>query len=138
GDEWFDNTSYAEYTAFVVNRTINELIASNASGETVKNRVFISLIGYGGSGASGVRDLRSEYLSKYADEPKRIAQTNQEVPDGKGGKIRVKEAMPIFLEPEHSGWTPMGSAFDLAKKLVQGWIEKKENHPVPVIINISD
>ena len=46
--------------------------------------------------------------------------------------------IPIFLEPRASGLTPMSGAFELAKKLITGWIEKKNDNPVPVIINISD
>ena len=65
GNDWSDGKTYAEFTAEVINRTINELIATNAAGETVKNRVFISLIGYG---SKGVRDIRSGYLSSYAEE----------------------------------------------------------------------
>ena len=134
---WVDNKSMAEFTAEVINKTINELIATNAAGETVKDRVFISLIGYGGN-PPVVADISSDYLSKYADNPLRVSKYAEKVKDGKGGTINVNVEMPIFLEAKADGWTPMGGAFDLAKRLIQGWIQKKENHPVPVIINVSD
>jgi hypothetical protein len=46
--------------------------------------------------------------------------------------------MPIFIEPKAEGYTPMSGAFSLAKRLIQGWILKKIDNPVPVIINVSD
>jgi hypothetical protein len=132
---WTKNISKADYTADIVNKTINELIASNAAGESVKDRVFVSLIGYGGN--YSVNNLRSDYLSKYADSPIKIEQSTKQIKNG-DGYIDMNIEMPIFLESEADGLTPMGGAFDLAKRLIQGWIEKKQNHPVPVIINISD
>ena len=58
--------------------------------------------------------------------------------DGAGGTIEMEMEIPIFLEPLSSGLTPMADAFQFAKKLIEGWIQKKNDNPVPVIINISD
>jgi len=126
----------AEYTAEVINQTINELIAANAAGETVKNRVFISLIGYGGS--NSVENLRSDYLSSYAESNIRVEKFTKKVSDGANGWVNMEIEMPIFLDPKASGVTPMSGAFGLAKKLIQGWILKKNDNPVPVVINVSD
>jgi hypothetical protein len=135
GQEWADGKTFAEFTADVINRTINELIATNAAGETVKNRVFISLIGYGGN---SVTDLRSDYLSAYADTPLRINKFEKKVSDGDGGFVNMQVEMPIFLEPSATGITPMADAFSFAEKLIKKWIEVKNDNPVPVIINVSD
>ena len=62
-ETWFEDKTFAQYTADVVNKTINELIATNAAGESVKDRIFITLIGYG-EDSSGVKNLQSDYLSK--------------------------------------------------------------------------
>lgn len=132
-----DGKTRAQYTADVINQTINELIATNAAGETVKNRVFISLIGYGGD-SSGITDIKSGYLSSYAEEPTRVITYKQKVSDGNGGFVDMDYEMPIFLEPKAVGLTPMSGAFDLAKKLIEKWIDKKSDNPVPVIINVSD
>ena len=135
GEEWSDGKTFASFTADVINRTINELIATNAAGETVKNRVFISLIGYGGK---EVTDLRSGYLSEYADTPLRIEKYTKEVSDGDGGKIEMQIGMPIFIEPSSTGITPMAEAFEVAEKLIKRWIQVKNDNPVPVIINVTD
>lgn len=134
--EWLDKKSFAVFTSEVINETINELIATNAAGETVKDRVFISIIGYGGD--NEIKNLRSDYLSKYADSPIRIDKNKKKVSDGEGGYVDMEIEIPIFLEPRANGFTPMAGAFELAKKLITGWIEKKNDNPVPVIINISD
>ena len=132
---WVDGKSFATFTAEVINRTINELIAINAAGETVKDRVFVSLIGYG---VDGIKDIRSDYLSEYADKPTRIEVFERTVSDGVGGTIKMEVEMPIFIEAKSGGLTPMSGAFELAKKLIDGWILKKNINPVPVIVNISD
>jgi uncharacterized protein YegL len=134
--KWTDDKTFAEYTAEVINQTINELIATNAAGETVKNRVFISLIGYGGS--NSIENLRSDYLSKYADSPIRVEKLSKRVSDGSGSWVNMEVEIPIFLESKAEGLTPMSGAFGLAKRLIQGWIQKKNDNPVPVIINVSD
>ncbi|MGZ3922107.1 MAG: hypothetical protein ACXVC7_17535, partial [Bacteroidia bacterium] len=137
-EPWKDGNTFAKFTSDVINQTINELIATNAAGETVKNRVFISLIGYGGSDSQPVENLRSDYLSEYADKPIRIEKSNKYVSDGAGGQVKMEFELPIFIEPKAGGWTPMGKAFDLAKQLIQSWVAKKSDNPVPVIINVSD
>ena len=128
----------AEYTALVINRTINDLIFQNAAGEKVKDRVFISLIGYGGKGGNSVEDIRSDYLSNYADQPLRIEKVKKKVPDGAGGLVEINEEMPIFLEPLANGLTPMGDALEFAKQLIEGWNQRKPDNPAPIIINVSD
>ena len=136
GYPWVGTKTFAQYTAEIINQTINELIATNAAGESVKNRVFITLIGYGGD--HDVKDLRSDYINSYAENPVRVDSFLRKVGDGEGGFIEMEMEIPIFLEPLSAGLTPMSDAFLFAKKLIEGWILKKNDNPVPVIINISD
>jgi len=132
------NENKAKFTAVVVNRVINELININMDGDKVKDRVFISLIGYGGKGGDSVDEIRSDYLSQFAEKPLRIENGKQKVSDGNGGLIEIDVQNPIFIEPVFNGLTPMGRAFEFAKKLINGWLGAKPNNPAPVIINISD
>lgn len=125
----------ANFTSMVINRTINDLINTNMAGEKVKDRVFISIIGYGNP---AIEDIRSDYISRYAENPIRIEIGKQKVSDGNGGLIEIDVQNPIWLEPVAGKLTPMGSAFEYAKKLVEGWMSKKPENPAPVIINISD
>lgn len=135
GQEWKDGKTFAQYTADVINSTINELIATNAAGESVKNRVFISLIGYG---ENSVKDVRSNYLSDYAENPLRIEKSTKKVSNGEGGFIEMQIDKPVFLEPSAKGITPMAEAFAFAEQLILRWIQLKNDNPVPVIINVTD
>ncbi|MFY0712787.1 VWA domain-containing protein [Seonamhaeicola sp. NFXS20] len=128
----------ASFASLVINRTINSLILANMDGETVKDRVFISIIGYGGSRALAVDDIRSEYLSTFADKPLKLEKIKKKVSDGGGGLVEIEEELPIFIEPVANGLTPMADALSFAKELIQGWLQKKPDNPAPIIINISD
>lgn len=133
-DPYAEGKNKAEFTALVINRTINELINTNMDGDKVKDRVFISIIGYGNS----VDDVRSDYLSTFADKPIRINKIKKKVSDGAGGLIEIEEEMPVFVEPASNGVTMMGGALGFAKQLIEGWLQKKPESPAPVIINVSD
>ncbi|GIV44074.1 MAG: hypothetical protein KatS3mg035_1197 [Bacteroidia bacterium] len=137
-ESYSEGKSKAEFTALVINRTINEIINTNLAGDKVKNRVFISLIGYGGKGGNSVEDIRSDYLSEFANNPLRIEKIKKKVSDGAGGLIDIEEDLPVFIEPVAIGSTPMGEAFNMAKKLIEAWKNKNPNNPAPIIINISD
>ena len=135
GSLWSDGRTFAQFTAEVVNKTINELIATNAAGESVKDRVFISIIGYG---VKQVRNIRSGYLSAYAENPLSVEKSTRKVSDGDGGFFDMNIEMPIFLEAESGGVTPMAEAFDFAEELIDNWTTNKNDNPVPVIINVTD
>lgn len=137
-NSYAEGKTRAEFTALVINRTINELINTNLAGEKVKDRVFISIIGYGGSSNLAVDDIRSDYLSSFADSPLRIENIKKKVSDGAGGLIEIDEQMPIFIEPIANGLTPMADALSFAKELIEAWLQKKPDNPAPIIINISD
>ena len=138
--DYTNGINKAEFTALVINRTINDLIFTNSAGDKIKDRVFISIIGYGGQGGNSVEDIRSDYLSAFADSPIRIEKLNKKVSDGAGGLVEIEEEMAIYLEPTcpKNGLTPMSEALDFAKQLIEGWISKKNDNPAPVVINISD
>ena len=135
-----NNQNKAEFTALVINRTINDLIFTNSAGDKIKDRVFISIIGYGGQGGNSVDDIRSDYISAFADSPLRVEKFKQKQSDGMGGLVEVENEMAIYLDPicPRNGLTPMAEAFDFAKQLIEGWISKKAVNPAPVIINVSD
>jgi hypothetical protein len=140
GENYTGGINKAEFTALAINRIINDLIFTNSAGDKIKDRVFISVIGYGGQGGNSVDDIRSDYLSAFADTPLRIEKVKKKVSDGAGGLVEIEEEMAIYLEPTcpKNGLTPMGEAFDFAKQLIEGWISKKPENPAPIIINISD
>lgn len=140
GEIYTGDETNAGFTAKAINRVIQNLVITNTAGEKTKDRVFISLIGYGGKGGNSIDDIRSDYLSKFADQPLRIEKVTKKVSDGAGGLIDIQDELPIFLEPlsPKDGLTPMASAIEFVQQLIQGWIQKKPDNPAPVIINITD
>ncbi len=138
--QYSDGRNKAEFTALVINRTINDLVFTNSAGDKIKDRVFISIIGYGGNGGNSVEDIRSDYLSSFADSPIRTEKLKKKVSDGAGGLVEIDDEMAVYIEPKfpQNGLTPMGEALEFAKQLIEGWVAKKPDNPAPVIINISD
>lgn len=126
--------SKADFATKAVNRAINELILTNSDGTAVKDRCFISIIGYGKS----VSELRSDYLNALADNPLKINKIRKKVPDGAGGLVEIEDEMPIWFESACDNGTPMTEALDVAFDLCQKWIQQKPDNPVPIVLNISD
>jgi hypothetical protein len=137
-EDYTKSQTKAQFTALVINRTINDLILTNSAGDKIKDRVFISIIGFGGSGGNSVDNIRSDYLSAFAEKPLRMEKLKKLISDGAGGLVEIDEELPIFIEPNSNGLTPMGEAIAFAKQLIESWITKKPDNPAPVIINISD
>jgi uncharacterized protein YegL len=137
-ETYAEGKTRSEFTAQVINSAINEIINSNMEGLIVKDRAFISIIGYGGSSSLAVDDIRSDYLSSFADNPLRTQQVKKKISNGAGGLVEIDEQMPIFIEPTSNGLTPMAEAFSFAKELIEGWLQKKPDNPAPIIINVSD
>lgn len=127
--------SKAVFTHKVVNRTINEMINSNMDGETVKDRVFISLLGCGGTGVS---EIRTDKLSEFANNPLRVESNMQKVSDGNGGLVEVPTQTPIYFEVKAGGITPLGTALEKAKEIAKAFMEKHPTSPLPVIIVVTD
>ena len=118
-----------------VNRVIDTIIQKNFDGESPKNRCFITVIGYN----HDVKKLCSGYLKDLDANPIRVDTLKKKVSDGAGGIITVDYPMPVWIEPiTKDGATNMKGAFEMAKAIIEQWMEDKPNNPAPVIINISD
>lgn len=125
----------AKFVHRVVNRAINEIINANGDGETIKDRVFISLFGCGGK---NVTAIRTDKLSAYASSPLRIEKGKQKMSDGNGGLVEIDTDNPIYFEEVARGVTPLGSALEAVKVVFTGYMEKDPESPAPVLIIISD
>lgn len=136
GEAYTEGKTRAEFTALVISRTIQEIINANMDGKGVKNRVFISVIGYGGSSSLAVDALASNYLGKI--NPLRTEKIKLKQSDGGGGLVEVDQKMPIFIEPVANGLTPMADALKFAKELIEEWLTRNPDNPAPIIINVSD
>ena len=131
----YGNESKTVFATKAVNRVIDTIIQKNFDGESPKNRCFISVIGYNHE----VKELNSGYLKDLDAHPVRVDVIKKKEPDGAGGVIEVDYPMPIWVDPiTQDGATNMKGAFEMAKAIIEKWIQDKPENPAPVIINISD
>lgn len=129
------NDSKTVFATKAVNRVIDTIIQKNFDGESPKNRCFISVIGYNHE----VKQLSSGYLKALDENPLRVETIKKKESDGAGGIVQVDYPMPIWVEPiTKDGTTNMKGAFEMAKAIIEKWIQDKPNNPAPVVINISD
>lgn len=138
-------TTKAEECSKAVNRVIRELGMACVSGETIKNRCDISVIGYGNSGDQAYNAFTGNLSNKpianmqeLAKNALRVETIKQKVSDGAGGLVEIDEHFPVWIEAIASGGTPMAEAFEMAYKLADDWIQKNQNSFPPVVINITD
>ena len=119
-----------------VNRVIEEIVIACRTGETIKDRCHISVIGYG----ERVHRLVDGMPSKIVSRPALIGvkKVKKLIPDGAGGTIEVESEMPIWIEPEANNGTPMHTAFEQAAEIVENWISDRPDSFPPIVINITD
>jgi hypothetical protein len=95
-EPYADGITKAEFITKQVNELINELINLNVAGDNVQDRFFISILGHSNG---RVIELRSDYLSSFADNPLRVEVEKKKVSDGAGGLIEIETLVQIFIEP---------------------------------------
>jgi hypothetical protein len=104
------------------------------SGESIKDRCHIGVIGYGKVTEVLVGGKPSELEALV----KRIQVLKKKVPDGAGGLTEIDQKLPIWVEARADNGTPMERAFDLATQLIQAWISENPHNFPPIVINITD
>lgn len=127
--------SKTEFASMVINRAIDNIINANFHGDTPKDRVFISVIGYNHE----VKECCSGFLKDLDKNPLEVKIVKKKRPDGAGGLIEIDYKIPIWVKPiTEDGSTNMKGAFEFAEKLIQKWISDNADAPAPIIINVSD
>jgi len=132
-----------DVVADALNRLLSELAIKCAKEEGVRDYFYVSVFGYGGSGArpalSGPlagRDLVP--LSEIAASPARLEPRTKKVPDGAGGLVEQEVKFPTWVDPVASGGTPMCNALTKAQSVASRWLN---DHPAcfpPVVLNLTD
>jgi hypothetical protein len=122
-----------QYQCKLVNEFVNDLIFSNSAGEKIKDRFYITIIGQNNNQAT---EIRSGYLSAFADTPLQIQKVNRKVSDGIGGLVEIEEEMAIYIEALASGEANQLDAFTLSKELAFGWFNER-GYCSTLIVNIS-
>ena len=124
----------AERAALAVNRVLEELVLACRSGEEIRDRCHVTVIGYGAQVNSIVNGMISEVPAALI----RVEKIKKHIPDGAGGTIEIDSEMPIWIEPKSDNGTPMHEAFERAAEVVEGWVSDKPNTFPPVVINVTD
>ncbi len=137
-DSYGDNgEEKKDLAAKAVNRVIYEIIEASADGESIKDRAFIGVIGYG-TKSPGVELILGDMISKIADNPIRVDKITKKISDGAGGLVEVEEDFPIWVEAVAEWGTPMDAAFQRTAQLAEEWCKTHEGSFPPVVINITD
>lgn len=130
-----EEVSRTVFATRVINRVIDSIIQNNYNGMSAKDRCSIVAIGY----SDEAQVLCSGLLSHLDETPLRIETVRKKVSDGAGGLVEIQKTMPIWVEPSSGNrCTNMTAAFEMAKQVIEKWLEDKPESPAPVIINISD
>lgn len=122
-----------ESAARAVNGMIYEIINANDKGDRIADRAEIGVVGYG----SQVAPLFKNTLSELDAKPVRRVLERRRLP-GPKGMVETELEMPVWLEAEGSGGTPMAQAFERVTQVVASWCTAHRDHFPPVVINISD
>lgn len=106
-----------------VHTAIVELINNCIHGNKVKNRLYMTIIGYGNE--DGVSIIKEGWASDYA--------VDLQLCKANGTKI---------IEPVSYGGTPMDKGFEMTKKCLEKWLQDRNaagsDIPAPIVINITD
>lgn len=129
----YANSDKADFAAKAVNRVIGEIITACSSGNEIKDRCFVAVVGYGAS----INILFLDKASELAKNPNTTT-LKRKVSDGAGGLVEVDEVMRVFVKPTASNGTPMAEAFKQAYTGVEKFISNHRDSFPPVVINITD
>jgi len=124
----------ASLAAKAVNRVIYEIVLASRSGETIKDRCHVGVIGYG----RDIEPVVGGKISDVAASPIRIEKVMQKMHDGAGGLLEVEQEMPIWVDPKSQNGTPMAAAINKAFPIIEDWTVENPNSFPPVVINITD
>ena len=133
-ESFSDGGTKAERATQSVNRVIEEIVLACRSGETIRDRCQVSVIGYGERVHCVVDGMVSEIVSALIE----VKKVKKIIPDGAGGVIETDVDMPIWLKPEASNGTPMHTAFEHAAEIVENWISDRPDSFPPIVINVTD
>jgi hypothetical protein len=133
----------AQSVSDAVNRLLQNLSIKCAKSEGIRDYFYIGVIGYGHHGVASAFNglLKGKELvpiSEIADNPYRLENRNKKVPDGAGGIVDQSIQFPIWFDPVANGGTPMCSAVNRAKSILEQWLSEHPDCFPPTVIHITD
>lgn len=127
-----------------LNLTIMELIQRATKSPTELPRPYfaIAVLGYTSHGGrASVRSLINipdhrldlAWTTHLAQHPARVETRERHTPQGP-----VSARMPVWVDPESNGGTPMCAALDRAGRIARSWVHMYPNGFPPIVINLTD
>lgn len=131
--ETYDSSNKSTFAALAVNRVIAEIITACTTGDEIRDRCCVAVIGYGTS-------VNTLFLEKVSELAKNSDTTTmkKKVSDGAGGLVEVDEIIRVFVKPTANGGTAMTEAFNEAYIGAEKFISGNPNSFPPIVINITD
>ena len=124
----------AEVASSIVNSLIYNLCLACDTGNEIKDRCRLCVIGYG----EQVHTVVDGMISDVYASPLGLEKVKKSISDGAGGSFEIEIEQPSWLQAQASNGTPMHTAFERAAEIVQHWCKEwPENFP-PVVFNITD
>ena len=133
--------SKADELATIINRLLASLVIRCSKDEGVRDYFDVGVIGYGASVAhslAGANGTPFVPISRLADEPLRVEDRLQKIPDGAGGLVEQSVKFPIWIDPAADGGTPMTQAFSQGADALNTWVSEHKAAFPPVVFNITD
>jgi hypothetical protein len=135
--------SKADELATIINRLLASLVIRCSKDEGVRDYFEVGVLGYGGAHVKpSLACLNGNGpivpISRLADEPMRIEDRLQKVPDGAGGLVEQTVRFPIWVDPHADGGTPMTEALRQAHATLSTWVGEHRQAFPPVVFNITD
>jgi hypothetical protein len=132
-----------DMVATVLNKLLNEFIASNTSNKTIKPRADVTAIGYNGNGLSwllpGTSDSKPfTTLPELKASPIRVEKRSTKEMTDTGDVVTYDVEFYVWVEPAANGRTPMCAALARARDVAQQWKDAHPDNYPPVVINITD
>ncbi|MDB5387891.1 MAG: von Willebrand factor type [Planctomycetaceae bacterium] len=135
-----------------INGWINNMIIRAAAQGGIRDWMDVAVIGYT-SGADDANDVRLgsclpgelansawQPISALQAQPLRLKDSIQKIFDADAGEmIEMPVQVPVWIEPIILGATPMCTALEYTKQIVEQWINlDHQNCFPPIVIHITD
>jgi hypothetical protein len=135
--------SKADELATILNRLLASLVIRCSKDEGVRDYFDVGVIGYGSSVKRALATASDEDnpivpISRLANEPLRVEDRVQKVPDGAGGLVEQTVKFPIWVDPHANGGTPMTEALTHGRQALSTWVQQHSSAFPPVVFNITD
>ena len=131
--------SKADELATIINRLLASLVIRCSKDEGVRNYFDVGVIGYGANVAAALPNATTIVpISQLADQPLRVEDRLQKIPDGAGGLVEQTVKFPIWVDPHAEGGTPMTEALSQGHAALSKWVTEHGTAFPPVVFNITD